>query len=116
MPHAPQFALSVCVSTHEKPPFVVHAVADGEHKEMQLPFEHTLVGSHALPHEPQFCGSVSVLVHAPLHETCPPMQPAVLPFEHANARASVLHDRTTATSARLTDIELPKAPSWTSSS
>jgi hypothetical protein len=98
-PHAPQFALSVCVSTHENPPFVVHALASGAHKETQLPFEHTLAGSHALPHAPQFCGSVSVLVHAPLHETCPPMQPVVLPFEQATPRATTPAATTSAASA-----------------
>jgi hypothetical protein len=62
LPHAPQLALSVLVSTH--PP--LQLVVPPEHAaEEHAPPWQVWVLVHIVPHAPQLLGSVAVLVHAP---------------------------------------------------
>jgi hypothetical protein len=65
LPHAPQFATSACVSTHEAPqtvppPGQTHAEAS-----------HDVPWPQTTPQPPQLVGSVSVLMHAPPHAEVP---------------------------------------------
>jgi hypothetical protein len=55
VPHAPQFALSVCVSVqYGEPASGVHFICVDVHEPTQLPFEHSSPAAHAFPHAPQF--------------------------------------------------------------
>lgn len=67
MPHAPQFAGSLFVSTQRFP----HCVVPPPHEESHLPFEQNSLGAHAVPHAPQFAGSKSVTVQTPLQSVAP---------------------------------------------
>jgi hypothetical protein len=68
VPHAPQLALSLCVSMHDFPHSVVPVAQLVEH----APFEHTCPPVQAVPHAPQFDGSYCVLVQLPEHCVCEP--------------------------------------------
>jgi hypothetical protein len=53
IPHAPQFAASVDVSTHDVP----HDTRPIAHAASHAPAEHASPASHTWPHEPQFFAS-----------------------------------------------------------
>ena len=58
--HAPQLSGSVAVFTHFPP----HDTRPGGQVATQLPLAHFFPGPHAVPQEPQNCGSLWVLTHA----------------------------------------------------
>jgi hypothetical protein len=65
-PHAPQFALSECRSTHAVP----HAVRPDGHP--QAPAVHSVVGAvQVAPHAPQLAGSVASVAHREPQSICP---------------------------------------------
>src|SRR5579862_9836788 len=61
-PHIPQFEESVCVSTHVAPQAEAGAL------QTSAPLWQVPLGSMALPHEPQFFGSLWRSVQTPLHK------------------------------------------------
>jgi hypothetical protein len=65
VPHAPQLAASVWVSTHVVP----HWVFGGLQGAVQTPEMQVSLAPHCVPHAPQFAGSMAVFVQAPLHST-----------------------------------------------
>jgi hypothetical protein len=85
IPHpadAPQYVRLVSGLTHVPPQFV----SPGAHDAWHVLFEQTSPASHALPHAPQFCGSLvvsrqlcphfvvppeHVSAHVPFEQTCP---------------------------------------------
>jgi hypothetical protein len=75
VPHAPQLAGSVSVSTH----MLAQSVSPVAHIAAQLPAVQTSPDAQAVPHVPQFPGSVSVSTHAPPHEVSPVGQPQLPP-------------------------------------
>jgi hypothetical protein len=66
VPHMPQFAGSLPVSTQLFEQFV-----SGPQSLAHWPALHTWDGPHAVPHAPQFCGSSERSTHAPLHASRP---------------------------------------------
>jgi hypothetical protein len=76
LPHAPQFAPSVCSLTHALP----HWERPAPHWAGHCPAEQTAPAAHAVPHAPQLAGLELVFVHTPLQE--------VWPAGHAHAPAT----------------------------
>src|SRR5262249_40351352 len=66
-PHIPQFAMSICVSTHSLPQRELPPL----HWIRQDPSEQTSPGWHAAPQAPQFAGSLLTSMHAPPHFVWP---------------------------------------------
>jgi hypothetical protein len=60
LPQAPQFEVSLLVSTQAAPQVVLVPQA-----EVQAPFSHTCSVLQSLPHAPQFFGSDFWLTHVP---------------------------------------------------
>jgi hypothetical protein len=76
--HAPQWALSVSVSTH----LLLQMDSPGWQVSWQVPEEHTLPDPHPTPQKPQFSLSVSRLTHLPVHSDSPCWQESEhVPFE-----------------------------------
>jgi len=72
LPHCPQFAGSLVVSTHASPHWLVPP------PQMHWPLEQSCPMPHAWPQAPQFCGSRSVLVHVAPQS----VDPCVAPEPH----------------------------------
>jgi hypothetical protein len=60
-PHAPQFALSFCVSTQAP----AHAWSPGKQPDSHAPPEHTWLAGHFTPQPPQLFGSWLTGMHVP---------------------------------------------------
>ena len=65
VPHAPQFAASFDVSTHDEP----HCVRPSAQADWHEPSEQVSPALHACAHEPQFFGSLVASTQWPEHET-----------------------------------------------
>ena len=70
LPHAPQFAGLLLVSTHAPE----HIVVPAPHETAHIPAEHTCPAAHAFPHAPQFARSVARSRHAPAQFVVPVAQ------------------------------------------
>jgi len=82
VPHVPQLAGSLEVSTQELPHFVVPPAQLSAH----APAEQTCPGVHAVPQTPQLSGSLVTSTQPPLHDVCVPVhatadEEVVLPDE-----------------------------------
>jgi hypothetical protein len=71
LPHAPQFARSVCSSTQAP----LHGVWPVPHDATQVPPMHDVPVEHALPQAPQFLASLASVAQVPLQLTWVPVQP-----------------------------------------
>jgi hypothetical protein len=76
LPHPPQFAASLAVSTQVDPQIVCPA------GQAHVPL-HTCPPVHALPQPPQLAGSAAVSTHVPPHSVCPACVHAHCPFTQA---------------------------------
>jgi hypothetical protein len=81
VPHVPQFAASLFVSTQA----LLQFVSPVPQSFAQLPEEQTSPAAHALPHAPQFAGSDASSTHVPLHSVVPAGQ------AHAAAPPALTH-------------------------
>jgi hypothetical protein len=70
LPHAPQFATLLIVSTQAP----LHSVWPAGH--VHTPFAQVAPRPHVFPQEPQFAGSVFVFVQSPRHTVSPIVQVA----------------------------------------
>jgi hypothetical protein len=71
LPHAPQFDVSVCVSTQALPHFVKPAMQVKSHDPALQTGTPFAGGVHTVPQDPQWLGSVCWFTHAPLHALKP---------------------------------------------
>jgi hypothetical protein len=85
MPHAPQFPLSVCVSTQLLP----HIVRGAAHVDTQLPPLHTVPAAQTVPQPPQFELSDEMFTHPVLHSVRPTAH-AQVPSTHVRPSVHAL--------------------------